>query len=66
MTSQLISRPSKEQESASRSQTQASNNDGNLSKLMQSYQADRLVKYLHLQAEVEVLLQKVKALGSRL
>ena len=27
---------------------------------MQSYQADQQVKYLHLQAEVEILLQQLK------
>lgn len=69
MTSQLISRPSNEQESseftvASQSHLEVASDDSNLTKLMQSYQAERLVKYLHLQAEIEVLLQKVKALGS--
>jgi len=70
MTSQLISRPSNEQESSettavSRSHSKIASDDSNLTKLRQSYQADRLVKYLHLQAEIEVLLQKVKALGTR-
>jgi hypothetical protein len=36
--------------------------EANLSKLMQSYQGDRLVKYLHLQAEIEMLLQQVQTL----
>ncbi|MBD2577250.1 hypothetical protein [Oscillatoria sp. FACHB-1406] len=37
----------------------------NLTKLMQSYQADQQLKYLHLQAEVEVLLQQLQTLKQR-
>ncbi|NJO19107.1 MAG: hypothetical protein HC838_02175 [Spirulinaceae cyanobacterium RM2_2_10] len=36
-----------------------------LAKLAQSYQADQQLKYLHLQAEVEVLLQQLRALEQR-
>jgi hypothetical protein len=36
-----------------------------LAKLMQSYQADQQLKYLHLQAEVEVLLQQLQTLKQR-
>lgn len=36
-----------------------------LEKLMQSYQADQQLKYLHLQAEVEVLLQHLQTLKQR-
>ncbi|MDY6784101.1 MAG: hypothetical protein SW833_16400 [Cyanobacteriota bacterium] len=32
---------------------------------MQSYQADQQLKYLHLQAEVEVLLQHLQTLKQR-
>ncbi len=34
-------------------------------KLAQPYQADQQLKYLHLQAEVEVLLQQLQALKQR-
>ncbi|MGK7917857.1 MAG: hypothetical protein AB4038_20335 [Prochloraceae cyanobacterium] len=33
-----------------------------MTKLMNSYQADQQVKYLHLQAEIEVLLHQLKNL----
>ncbi|WP_181280565.1 hypothetical protein [Aphanothece hegewaldii] len=34
--------------------------DLSLAKVVQVYQADQQVKYLHLQAEIEVLLQQLK------
>lgn len=34
--------------------------DPSLTKVIQVYQADQQVKYLHLQAEIEVLLQHLK------
>lgn len=34
--------------------------DPSLTKVIQMYQADQQVKYLHLQAEIEVLLQQLK------
>lgn len=36
-----------------------------MTKLAQSYQADQQLKYLHLQAEVEVLLQQLQSLKQR-
>ena len=36
--------------------------DPRIMKLMKSYQADQQVKYLHLQAEIEVLLQQLQKL----
>lgn len=42
-----------------------SNENPQLAKLMQSYQADQQLKYLHLQAEVEVLLQQLQTLKQR-
>lgn len=58
MTSQLVSRDSL---SSSHSSAKVAD-EANLTKLMQSYQGDRLVKYLHLQAEIEMLLQQVQTL----
>lgn len=43
----------------------ATSENPNLGKLMQSYQADQQLKYLHLQAEVEVLLQQLQTLKQR-
>jgi hypothetical protein len=59
MTSQLVSRDSL---SNSQSSSVKATEEANLTKLMQSYQGDRLVKYLHLQAEIEMLLQQVQTL----
>ncbi|GFE68683.1 hypothetical protein [Chroococcus sp. FPU101] len=39
--------------------------DPSLTKVMQVYQADQQVKYLHLQAEIEVLLQHLKTVGQQ-
>jgi hypothetical protein len=36
-----------------------------LTKVIQVYQADQQVKYLHLQAEIEVLLQQLKTAGQK-
>jgi hypothetical protein len=57
MTSQLVSLDSL---SNSQSSSAKALDEANLTKLMQSYQGDRLVKYLHLQAEIEMLLQQVQ------
>ena len=40
----------------------ASSNQSNLPKMTRCYQADQQVKYLHLQAEIEVLLQELQTL----
>jgi hypothetical protein len=57
MTSQLVSLDSL---ANSQSYRAKASDEANLTKLMQSYQGDRLVKYLHLQTEVEMLLQQVQ------
>ena len=67
MTAQLIpSRPGKSELSdssaSSRSSSATKIDDALLMKLMKSYQADQQVKYLHLQAEIEVLWQQLQAL----
>ncbi|NJK46846.1 hypothetical protein HC931_00265 [Candidatus Gracilibacteria bacterium] len=66
MTSQLVyDRPStKESDDSVLSQknSAADNNDATLMKLMKAYQAEAQVKYLHLQAEIEVLLQQLQTL----
>lgn len=67
MTSQLVYDRSSTQESSdssvsSRSDSVVASNDAILMKLMKSYQAEAQVKYLHLQAEIEVLLQKLQTL----
>jgi hypothetical protein len=46
-------------------QTKMTSEHSRLEKLMQSYQADQQLKYLHLQAEVEVLLQQLQTLKQR-
>jgi hypothetical protein len=58
-----ISKESKTDLSASA--TLASNNKDNNSlkmKLMKTYQTDQQVKYLHLQAEIELLLQQLQSI----
>ncbi|WP_239121718.1 MULTISPECIES: hypothetical protein [Spirulina sp. CCY15215] len=42
--------------------TKPENNNPHLVKLMQSYNTDQQIKYLHLEAEVEVLLQQLHAM----
>jgi hypothetical protein len=43
-------------------QTQSSRATTNPERLTKFYQADQQVKYLHLQAEIEVLLQELQTL----
>jgi hypothetical protein len=66
MTSQTISSQSSTRESsespASRSRSAIISDDSSLIKVMKAYQADQQVKYLHLQAEIEVLLQQLQTL----
>ncbi len=76
MPTQLISRVSRSPSSVEPSSSVGSNsevseairevpvasNDARLIQLMKSYQADQQVKYLHLQAEIEVLLQQLQTL----
>lgn len=67
MTSQLMSRGSR-QTSAVESSNEFNScevtfcEDPHLTKVMQSYQAAQQVQYLHLQAEIEVLLQQLQTL----
>jgi hypothetical protein len=69
MTSQTISSQSSTRESsespASRSSSAIISDDSSLIKVMKSYQADQQVKYLHLQAEIEVLLQQLQTLKQK-
>lgn len=37
-----------------------SNDPARLNKVVQAYQADQQVKYLHLQAEIDILLQQLQ------
>ncbi|MGK7874151.1 MAG: hypothetical protein AB4426_12810 [Xenococcaceae cyanobacterium] len=67
MSTQLISRVSSEQSSvesssSDRSLSAIASDDPRIKKLMKSYQADQQVKYLHLQAEIDVLLQELQTL----
>ncbi|HBE19784.1 MAG TPA: hypothetical protein DEG17_02320 [Cyanobacteria bacterium UBA11149] len=58
----LIDAPSRTNDaSAATNRSNVANNDNRLLELMKSiYQADQQVKYLHLQAEVDSLLQQLK------
>jgi hypothetical protein len=67
MTAQLVSdrsgtRKSSESSTSGRGGLATVSDDANLMKLMKSYQADQQVKYLHLQAEIEVLFQQLQTL----
>ncbi|ACK68753.1 hypothetical protein PCC7424_0285 [Gloeothece citriformis PCC 7424] len=67
MTSQLISRESRQLNSLESAKTAPSSevnfgDDPYLSKVMRSYQAAQQVEYLHLQAEIEVLLQQLQTI----
>jgi hypothetical protein len=66
MTSQLVyDRPSSQESKDSvsnRKNSTVDSKDATLMKLMKSYQAEAQVKYLHLQAEIEVLLQQLQTL----
>ena len=76
MPTQLISRVSRSPSSVESSSSVGSasavseaigevpvaSNDVRLMQLMKSYQANQQVKYLHLQAEIEVLLQQLQTL----
>jgi hypothetical protein len=42
-----------------------SRNSDRLLKLTQAYQADQQVKYLHIEAEIEVLLQQLQNLSKQ-
>lgn len=70
MTSQLISRESSQDNCAESSHVVSScevtlGDDPHLTKVMQSYQAAQQVQYLHLQAEIEVLLQQLQSLKQK-
>jgi hypothetical protein len=45
--------------------TVITNPETQIIQLMKSYQADQQVKYLHLQAEIEVLLQQLQTLKQK-
>lgn len=51
--------------SASSVQVDLKNKAELIQKLTKAYQADQQVKYLHLQAEIEVLFQQLKTLQQR-
>lgn len=70
MSTQLITRVShnstSERSSASESRSNlTANDDTQLRKIMKSYQADQQVKYLYLQAEIDVLLQQLQTLNKQ-
>jgi hypothetical protein len=70
MTSQLVyDRPNTQESSdssvSSRRDSAVASDDATLMKLMKTYQAEAQVKYLHLQAEIEVLLQKLRNLKQK-
>ncbi|WP_013322074.1 hypothetical protein [Gloeothece verrucosa] len=68
MTSQLISRESRQNhslESLVHTSKTTFGEDPHLTKVMQSYQAAQQVEYLHLQAEIEVLLQQLQTLKQK-
>ena len=60
MSTQLISPVSHSNSAVN--QGPISSNDARLRQFMKSYQADQQLKYLHLQAEIEVLLQELQTL----
>ncbi|MEM8781096.1 MAG: aspartate kinase [Cyanobacteria bacterium P01_G01_bin.49] len=51
MTNQLLSRP-----------TQQPSKDHQIAQIRKSYQAIQQVKYLHLKAEIDILLQQLKSI----
>jgi uncharacterized lipoprotein YajG len=64
MSTQLITRPVSENVVKPNAYQGSSSisKDERVQQLMKSYQADQQVKYLHLQAEIEVLLQELQTL----
>lgn len=56
MTNQLMAKPSQNPSLASK------NRDNELKNKMRTYSAPQKVKYLHLEAEIEVLLQQLQTL----
>jgi hypothetical protein len=65
MASQLISKKSSESSVTNRASVGTIGEDTAMMKLMKSYEGDRLLEYLHLQAEVEVLLQQLQTLAQK-
>lgn len=61
MTTSLLS-PVNRETSSTLKTTITSDLDTHLRQVMKAYQADQQVKYLHLQAEIEVLLQQLQTL----
>ena len=53
------------QKSSIKSVSRVENFESKLSKITQCYQADQQVKYLHLQAEIDVLIQKLQSLKNQ-
>lgn len=53
---------SKNQKSLVKSATTIGDSESNLKRMTQCYQADQQVKYLHLQAEIDVLIQQLQTL----
>ena len=53
---------SKNQKSLVNAQNTLRDRESNLRRMTQCYQADQQVKYLHLQAEIDVLIQQLQSL----
>ncbi len=53
---------SENQKSLVKSATTTTDSESNLKRMTQCYQADQQVKYLHLQAEIDVLIQQLQTL----
>ncbi len=53
---------SKNQKSLVKSINTIENSESNLKRITDCYQADQQVKYLHLQAEIDVLIQQIQTL----
>lgn len=52
---------SQSQENTAKSITQVEAEREKLQRMLQCYPADRQVKYLHLQAEIDVIIQQLKS-----
>jgi hypothetical protein len=70
MSTNLLSRPSDSETSVVKSSLEKSFraiavDDSRLSQVKETYQADQQVKYLYLQAEIDVLLQQLQSLKQR-
>jgi D-aminopeptidase len=62
LTSSITVATKSNSESSSISSAVKTNRQEIVDKLMRSYQTDQQLKYLHLQAEIEVLLQQLQSI----